>query len=56
MIRFEKLALQLKLHSEIFNMGMDKLSLFPIFPIEKLPLRLRIILEVSTGTQVIYEF
>ena len=37
-------------------MGMDKLSLFPELAIEKLPSRLRIILQVSTGTQVTFEF
>ena len=55
LIRFEKHYLQLKILSKILNIGMDKLSLFPMFPTEKLPSRLRTILKVSTWTQVIYE-
>ena len=54
LIKFEKHYLQLKLLSKIFNIGMDNLSFFPIFSTEKLPSRLRLILQVSTVTQVIY--
>ena len=36
-------------------MGIDKRSFFPMFQFETLPLRLITILQVSTGTQVIYE-
>ena len=55
LIRFEKHYLQLKLLLEIFKMGIDKVSLFPMSLTEKLPWRLRVLLQVSTGTQVIYE-
>ena len=57
LIRFEKIlvATETAIQKSLICMGMDKLSLFPIFPIEKLPSRLGVILQVSTGTQVIYE-